>query len=147
MTAVNWPLLILTDSPEFPGKLTIAEMVKMCGNEDKVTNKRFDGHWGNWYTWDLPYSNIFLLSEYHLFYLVVNLTPYGFLLISKTFLLFSSKQFCQTHVCMMIKLTNIVLEWQNIFAKQYQVSQKKCPTFDLIYVENDCSCTICYYIF
>ena len=61
------PLLILTDSPEFPRKLTTAEMVKMCGNEDKVTKKRFDGNWGNWYTSDLPYSNIFLLSEYHLF--------------------------------------------------------------------------------
>ena len=45
MTAINWPLLILTDSPEFPKKLTIAGMVRMCGNEAKVTNKRFDGNW------------------------------------------------------------------------------------------------------
>ena len=79
MIAINWSLLILTDSPEFSRKLTIAGMVKMCGNEDKVTNKRFDGNWGNLYTWDLPYSNIFLLSEYHLFYLEVNLMPHGFL--------------------------------------------------------------------
>ena len=35
---------------------------------------------GNLYAWDRPYSNIFLLSEYHLFYLEVNLMPYGFLL-------------------------------------------------------------------
>ena len=42
MIAINWHLLILTDSPEFPGKLTIAGMVKMCGSEGKVTNKRFD---------------------------------------------------------------------------------------------------------
>ena len=66
MIAINWPLLILTDSSEFPRKLTIAGMVKMCGNEGRVTNKRFDGNWGNLYTRDLPYSNIFLLSEYHL---------------------------------------------------------------------------------
>ena len=39
MTAINWPLLILTDSPEFPRKLTTAGMVKMCGNEAKVTNR------------------------------------------------------------------------------------------------------------
>ena len=45
MTAINWPLLILTDSPEFPRKLTIAGMVRMCGNEAKVTNKKFDGNW------------------------------------------------------------------------------------------------------
>ena len=61
--AINWPLLILTDSPEFSETLTTAGMVEMCGNEDKVTNKRFDGNWGNLYTWDLPHSNIFLLSE------------------------------------------------------------------------------------
>ena len=36
---LNWPLLILTDSPEFPRKLTIAGMVDMCENEAKVTNK------------------------------------------------------------------------------------------------------------
>ena len=59
-------------------------MVKMCGNEAKVTNKRFDGNWGNLYTRDLPNSNIFLLSEYHLFNLEVNLMPYGFLLTMKT---------------------------------------------------------------
>ena len=35
----NWPLLILTDSPEFPRKLTIAGMADMCENEAKVTNK------------------------------------------------------------------------------------------------------------
>ena len=29
MTAINWPLLILIDSPEFHRKLTIAEMGKM----------------------------------------------------------------------------------------------------------------------
>ena len=80
MTAINWPLLILTDSPEFPRKLTIAGMVTVCGNEAKVTNKRFDGNWGNLYTRDLPHSDTFLLSEYHLFYLKVNLMPYGFLL-------------------------------------------------------------------
>ena len=45
MTAISWPLLILTDSPEFPKKLTIAGMVRMCGNEAKVTNRRFDGNW------------------------------------------------------------------------------------------------------
>ena len=39
MIAINWPLLILADSPEFPKKLTIAGMVKMCENEVKVTNK------------------------------------------------------------------------------------------------------------
>ena len=39
MVAINWPLLILTDSPEFPRKLTIAAMVKMCENEAKVTKK------------------------------------------------------------------------------------------------------------
>ena len=83
MIAINWPLLILTDSPEFPRKLTIAGMVKMCGNEAKVTNRRFDGNWGNWgnlYTRDLLHLNIFLPSECHLFYLEVNLMPYGFLL-------------------------------------------------------------------
>ena len=44
MTTINWPLLILTDSPEFPRKLTTAGMVRMCGNEAKATNKRFDGN-------------------------------------------------------------------------------------------------------
>ena len=39
MITINWPLLILTDSPEFPRKITIAGMVKMCENEVKVTNK------------------------------------------------------------------------------------------------------------
>ena len=39
MIAINWPLLILTDSPEFPRKLTIAGTVKMCENEAKVANK------------------------------------------------------------------------------------------------------------
>ena len=39
MIAINCPLLILTDSPEFPRKLTIAGMVKMCENEAKVANK------------------------------------------------------------------------------------------------------------
>ena len=39
MIAINWPLLILTDSLEFPRKLTIAGMVKMCENEAKVANK------------------------------------------------------------------------------------------------------------
>ena len=47
--AINWPLLILTDSPEFPRMLTIAGLLKMCGNEAKVTNKKFDGYWGNLY--------------------------------------------------------------------------------------------------
>ena len=37
--AINWPLLISTDSPELLRKLTIAGMVKMCENEAKVTNK------------------------------------------------------------------------------------------------------------
>ena len=41
MIAINWPLLILTDSPEFPTKLTIVGMVKKCENEAKVTNKGF----------------------------------------------------------------------------------------------------------
>ena len=54
MIAINWPLLILTDSPEFPRKLTVAGMVKTCGNEAKITNRRFDGNWGNLYTRDLP---------------------------------------------------------------------------------------------
>ena len=80
MTEINWPLLILTESPEFPGILTTAGMVKMCANKAKVTNKRFDGNWRNLYTRDLPHSNTFMLSEYHLFYLEVNLMPYGFLL-------------------------------------------------------------------
>ena len=80
MIPINWPLFILNDSPEFPRKLSIAGMVKMCGNEAKLTNRRFDGNWGNLYTRDLPHSNIFLPFEYHLFYLKVNLTPYGFLL-------------------------------------------------------------------
>ena len=39
MIAINWPLLILTDSSEFPRKLAIAGMVKMCKNEAKVINK------------------------------------------------------------------------------------------------------------
>ena len=57
---MNWPLLILTDSPEFPRKLNIAGMVKMCDNEDKVTNKRFDGNWGNLYTSPIQIFFIFL---------------------------------------------------------------------------------------
>ena len=56
MIAIKWPLLILTDSPEFPRKLPIAEMVEMCGNKGKVTNKRFDGNWRNMYIWDLHNS-------------------------------------------------------------------------------------------
>ena len=83
MIAINWPLLILTDSPEFSRKLTTAGMVKICRNEAMVTNKRFDGNWGNLYTKNLPHSNIFLLSKYHLFYPEVNLMPYGFLLVCK----------------------------------------------------------------
>ena len=75
MTVINWPLLILTDSPEFPKKLTIAGMVRMCGNEAKVTNKRL----ANLYTRNLPHSNTFLLSKYDLLYLEANLMPYGFL--------------------------------------------------------------------
>ena len=55
----------------------------MCGNEAKVTNKRFDGNFGNLYTRDFPHSNIFSLFEYHLFYLEVNLMPYCFLLFLK----------------------------------------------------------------
>ena len=39
MIAINWHLLILTDSPEFPRKLTIAGMVKMCKTEAKVANE------------------------------------------------------------------------------------------------------------
>ena len=39
MIAINWPLFILTDSPKFPRKLTIAGMVKMCENEANVANK------------------------------------------------------------------------------------------------------------
>ena len=41
MIVINWPLSILTDSPEFPRKLTVAGMVRMCGNETKVAYKRF----------------------------------------------------------------------------------------------------------
>ena len=37
----------------------MAGMVKICENEGKVTNKRSDENWGNLYTRDLPYSNIF----------------------------------------------------------------------------------------
>ena len=59
MIAINWNLLILTDSPEFSRKLTIAGMVKMCGIEAMVTNKRFDENWANLYKRDLPLSNIF----------------------------------------------------------------------------------------
>ena len=80
MISSNWSLLILTDSPGFPRKLTIAKMVKMCGNAAKVANKRFDGNWGNLYTRDLPHSNIFLLSKYIFSILEVSLMPYGFLL-------------------------------------------------------------------
>ena len=80
MIAINWVLLILTDSPEFPKKLTIAGMIKTRGNEAKVTNRRFDGNWENLYTRGLPHSNIFFPSKYHLFYLEMNLMPYGFLL-------------------------------------------------------------------
>ena len=79
MIAINWPLLILTDSPEFPRKSTIAGMVKTCGKEANVINRRFDGNWKILYTRDLPHSNIFLPSKYRLFYLEVNLMPYGFL--------------------------------------------------------------------
>ena len=87
-TAINLLLLILPDPPEFPRKLTIAGIVKMCGNEAMVISKRFDGNWGHLYAKrDLPHSNIFLLSKYHLFYLEVNLMPYGFLLFMKTNLL------------------------------------------------------------
>ena len=39
MIAINSPLLILTDSPEFPRKLTIAGMVKICENGAKIANK------------------------------------------------------------------------------------------------------------
>ena len=39
MIAINWPLLILTESPEFPRKLTIAGMAEMCENEANVANK------------------------------------------------------------------------------------------------------------
>ena len=53
--AINWLLLILTDSPEVPRKLTTAGIVKICRNEDTATSKRFDGNWGNLYTWDLPH--------------------------------------------------------------------------------------------
>ena len=63
MIAINWPLLILTDSPEFPRKLTVAGMVKMCGNEAKVTNKRFDGNWGNLFSRDLPPFKYFLAIQ------------------------------------------------------------------------------------
>ena len=44
MIPIKWPSLILTDSPEFPRRLTIAGMVRMCRNEAKVTNKKFDGN-------------------------------------------------------------------------------------------------------
>ena len=61
--AINWPLLILTDSPEFPRKLTKVGTIKMCGMEAKVTNRRFDGNWGNLYVRDLSHSIIILLSR------------------------------------------------------------------------------------
>ena len=66
MIAINWLLLIFTDSPEFPRKLTVAGMVKTCGNEAKVTNRRFDRNWENLYTRVLLHSNIFSPSKYHL---------------------------------------------------------------------------------
>ena len=80
MIAINWPLLILTDSPEFPRKLTIAGMVKTCENEAKVTNKG-GMEIGETCIQNTCHLNIFLLSEYHLFYLEVNLMPLGFLFI------------------------------------------------------------------
>ena len=40
MITINWPLLNLTDSPEFPRKLTIAGMVKMCENEAKIIKQK-----------------------------------------------------------------------------------------------------------
>ena len=55
MIAINWPLLFLTDSTGFPRKLSIAGLAKMCGNEAKVTNKRFDGNCGNLYTREVPH--------------------------------------------------------------------------------------------
>ena len=55
MTAINWPLLILTDSLAFPRKLTAAGIVKMCGNEAIVISKRSEGNWGHLYTRDLPH--------------------------------------------------------------------------------------------
>ena len=55
MIAINWPLLILTDSPEFPRKLTIAGMVKMC----EGYQQRFDRNWRNLYAKNLPHLNIF----------------------------------------------------------------------------------------
>ena len=69
MTVINWPLLILTDSSEFPKKLTIAGMVRMFGNEAKVTNKRFDGNWETCIPGTCPiqipscYPNITFLSR------------------------------------------------------------------------------------
>ena len=71
MIAINWPLLILTDSPEFPRKLTIAGMIKMFENDAKITKKTLM-EIGETYIQDLPHLNIFLLSECHLFYLKVN---------------------------------------------------------------------------
>ena len=112
MTAINWPLLILTDSPEFSRKLAVAGMVRMCRNEAKVTNKRSDGNWGNMYRRDLPHSDSFLLSEYHLFYLEVNLMPYGFLFMIFTYSLFiglcsaSSNMTGYSHSCHSIKLVH-----------------------------------------
>ena len=94
MIAITWPLLLSTHSPEFPRKLTIAGMVKMCGNQAKVTNKRFDGNWGNLYTRDLLHSNIFLLSEYHLFYLEVNLMPYCLIAIKNLIVIPTCDLFC-----------------------------------------------------
>ena len=79
MIAVYWPLLILTDSPEFPRKLTIAGMVKLWKNEAKVANIGLMEIGEACTQKDLPHLNIFLLSEYHLFYLEVDLMPHGFL--------------------------------------------------------------------
>ena len=76
MIAINWPLFILPDSPEFPRKLTVARMVKMCENEAKVTNRSFDG---NGETCIHPIQIFFCHLNTIFLYLEVNLMPHGFL--------------------------------------------------------------------
>ena len=75
MITINWPLLILADSPEFPRKLTITGMVKMCRNEDTLTSKRLMEIGETCIDGTCPIQ----IFSCHLFYLEVNLMPYGFL--------------------------------------------------------------------
>ena len=77
MIAINWPLFISTD---LLSSLTIVRMVKMCGNEGKVTNKRFDANcMGKLVCKGPALFKYFLAIQIPSFYLEVNLMPYGFL--------------------------------------------------------------------